>query len=142
MKRALFAIVVFCWAVGSAPGETFDLSWHSIDGGGVMRSAGVIIRSTSSEGSELELSGTIGQPDAGQLTSGDLVLTGGFWFGLSATDCDEDGSVTLLDHASFAGCLGGPSSTTLAGCECFDADRSGAVDLRDFAAAQTVHTGP
>lgn len=47
----------------------FDLSWHTVDGGGGMNSAG----------SDFKLSGTIGQPDAGVLTGGDFELTGGFW---------------------------------------------------------------
>ena len=48
----------------------FDIDWYTIDGGGEMFSTG----------NSFELSGTIGQPDAGlTLTGGTFELTGGFW---------------------------------------------------------------
>ena len=47
----------------------FEITWYSIDGGGGMRSTG----------GDFELSGTIGQPDAGRMSGGDFTLTGGFW---------------------------------------------------------------
>ncbi len=49
--------------------NTFDLSWHSIDGGGDM----------AGSGGDFRLSGTIGQPDAGLMNSDTLSLRGGFW---------------------------------------------------------------
>jgi hypothetical protein len=49
-------------------GGAYDLSWSTIDGGG-----GV------SGGGRYAVSGTIGQPDAGQLTGGHYTLNGGFW---------------------------------------------------------------
>ena len=48
----------------------YDLSWFTTDGGGAMWTTG----------GDLELSGTIGQPDAGVvLTGGGFELVGGFW---------------------------------------------------------------
>ncbi len=126
MSRNKTASLALCLAATIVMGQEFDLSWHSIDGGGVMRSSG----------GEFELSGTIGQPDAGSLTGGDFQLSGGFWFELPPSDCNEDGTVNLFDHDLFTQCMGGPDGGVNAGCECFDVDRSGAVDLRDFAAAQ------
>jgi len=108
----------------------FHLSRHSIDGGGVIQSTG----------GEFELSGTIGQPDAGVLTGGGFQLTGGFWFEVAPTDCNDDGTVDLFDHASFSGCLTGPGAEFPGGCECFDVDRTGVIDLRDFATAQSAYT--
>jgi len=61
---------LLCVVATSVMGQNYDLSWHSIDGGGVMRSTG----------GDFELSGTIGQPDAGVLVGGDFTLSGGFWF--------------------------------------------------------------
>jgi len=122
---------MLCLAVTAVMGQEFDLSWHSIDGGGVMRSTG----------GDFELSGTIGQPDAGALTGGDFKLSGGFWFELAPTDCNADGIVDLLDHDSLTRCLTGPGGGVPDGCQCFDVDRSGAIDLRDFAAAQSAHNG-
>jgi len=54
-------------------GGNFDLTWHTVDGGG-----GV------STGGSFALSGTTGQPDAGQSTGGDYTLNGGFWLGGAA----------------------------------------------------------
>lgn len=132
MIRAILASTILCGLLSTAPGAEFDLSWHSIDGGGAMRSAG----------GAFELSGTIGQPDAGRMSSGAFQLTGGFWFELAPTDCNEDGAVNLFDHTTFTECLTGPHNVLLTGCECFDVDLSGAVDLRDFAMAQVVFSSP
>jgi len=81
MKRttllAYFGSIVVCAGVAAlAPlsGGDFDLSWHTIDGGG-----------GTSTGGGFELAGTIGQHDAGQtMTGGNFTVTGGFWAGLSA----------------------------------------------------------
>ena len=50
-------------------GGRYDLSWHTVDGGG----------ETPSAGGGYSLSGTIGQPDCGTATGGSFRLTGGFW---------------------------------------------------------------
>ncbi|MEJ2211953.1 MAG: hypothetical protein P8129_23375 [Anaerolineae bacterium] len=52
-------------------GGSYDLTWSTVDGGGA----------TFSTGGAFSLGGTIGQPDAGQLSGGDYSLTGGFWSG-------------------------------------------------------------
>ena len=50
-------------------GGGYDLTWYTIDGGG-----------GSSTGSGYQLSGTLGQPDAGATLSGGVYsLSGGFW---------------------------------------------------------------
>jgi hypothetical protein len=110
-----------------AGGQPFDLSRFTIDGGGTMRSTG----------GNFELSGTIGQPDAGVLTGGTFQLTGGFWFEAPPGDCNNDGAANLLDVSPFEDCATGPGGPPAAGpCRCFDLDDSGRVDLRDFAAFQ------
>ena len=48
--------------------QTYDLSWHTIAGGG-----------GTSTGGAYTVSGTIGQADAGNLAGGAYSLTGGFW---------------------------------------------------------------
>jgi len=112
-------------------GGPFDLSRTTIDGGGAMRS-------TSADG-VLELSGTIGQPNAGVLTGGDFSLTSGFWFETPPGDCNDDGLTDLLELELFLDCASGPSGPLVAGpCRCFDLDRSGHVDSLDFAAYQTA----
>jgi hypothetical protein len=52
-------------------GGGYDLSWWTIDGGGI----------TFATGGAYELGGTVGQPDASSvLTGSGFTLTGGFWF--------------------------------------------------------------
>ena len=68
-------------AGGVAEEQVFEISRFTIDGGGDMLSVG----------GGFELSGTVGQPDAGVLSGGGLTLAGGFWFGQSPGDGNEDG---------------------------------------------------
>ena len=113
--------------VGLAAADEFEVSRSTIDGGGVMFSSG----------GDLELSGTLGQPDAGILSGGDFELSGGFWFALAPTDCNADGGVNLLDHADLEPCLSGPDGGLLfPDCDCFDVDGDTDVDLSDVARFQ------
>ena len=50
-------------------GSGYDLTWHTIDGGGT----------SSASGGAYTLAGTIGQADAGVLGGGPYTLSGGFW---------------------------------------------------------------
>ncbi len=124
---ATFALII---AAGSVVGQ-MEIMRSTADGGGTIHSTG----------GNFELSGTIGQPDAGAMAGGAFELTGGFWFALAPTDCNEDGSVNLIDHAALTMCLHGPSGGVVAGCACYDTSRNGAVDLHDFANAQVVFSG-
>lgn len=55
---------------GTLAGTGYDLSWNTIDGGGT----------TSASNGGYELSGAIGQPEAGaQAGSKGYTLAGGFW---------------------------------------------------------------
>jgi len=54
--------------------DGYTLSWWTVDGGG----------GTFSTGGVYTLGGTIGQPDAGQLTGDTYTLGGGFWGGGAA----------------------------------------------------------
>lgn len=53
-----------------AEANGYTLSWWTTDGGG-----------GTSSSSTYDLSGTIGQPDAGRMSGGGYVLAGGFWGG-------------------------------------------------------------
>jgi hypothetical protein len=53
--------------VGEAA-ASYDLSWWTVDGGG-----------GTSTGGNLELTGTIGQPDTGTASGGTFTVNGGFW---------------------------------------------------------------
>ena len=110
----------------------YDLSWHTIDGGGVMRSAG----------GGFELSGTIGQPDAQFSSGGAYTLAGGFWFAPESAavtgDCDQDGDVDLADYEQFVACL--PDRTRALRPRAVRAqtlNNNSTVDLNDFAAWQS-----
>jgi hypothetical protein len=52
----------------SASAQNFSIDWFTIDGGGGTSTGGVF-----------SVSGTIGQPDAGVMSSGNYSLVGGFW---------------------------------------------------------------
>jgi hypothetical protein len=117
----------------------YTIDWWTIDGGGEMWCTG----------GDYELSGAIGQCEAGlALTGGDYELTGGFVPGLqpaSACTCgDIDGSgglVDLSDFATFALCFGlpapNPPDCDQAAFECSDLDGDGSVNLNDFATFAT-----
>jgi len=137
MTRIVFVllIVATAGAVGSLAGEPLRIASFTIDGGGVMRS-------TSDDGL-LALSGTIGQPDAGEImTGGEFTLTGGFWFESPSGDCNVNGFVDLADHAAFVDCMTTPEDIGPdLGCECHDVDGNQRIDLADFAENQRVFIG-
>ena len=118
---------------GLASAQTFDLSWYTIDGGPGPPGF--------SAGGELELSGTIGQPDAGAMSGGDFELIGGFWAAATATvvgDCNQDGGIDLSDYTCFSDCLTGPVATPSPECLGFDFDADNDIDVHDFAYFQRI----
>lgn len=119
---ALFA------SVAQVQADDFDLTWHTIDGGGHMFSTN----------GPWSLGGTIGQSDAGApMTGGGWELTGGFWPGASPPlppcpgDVDGNFVVDLTDLSTLLAHFGTPSGATLADG---DLDGDGDVDLSDLAA--------
>jgi hypothetical protein len=67
----LAAATLLTAAARAQSGGGYDLSWWTIDGGGI----------TFAAGGTFDLGGTVGQPDASNaLTGGAFSLTGGFWF--------------------------------------------------------------
>ncbi len=117
-----------------ASGEpALNINRFTIDGGGVMQAVGGMY----------ELSSTIGQPDAGVSTGGDYQMSAAFWFPVPPGDANEDGIVNLVDYAEFYACSLGPDGgPTAVQCRVFDVNRSGNVDLADFAAIQVAYSGP
>ena len=116
-----------------AVAQDAEMSRWTIDGGGL----------TYSAGGDFELAGTIGQPDAGTMSNGDLTLSGGFWFSVATGDCNVDGGVNLIDLDDFTFCLTGPDGGLgELECRCFDFDEDGDVDLSDMAGLQqSLHAG-
>jgi hypothetical protein len=69
----LAAAILGASAALAQTGGGYDLTWSTIDGGG-----------GSSAGAGYQLTGTLGQPDAGATLNGGIYsLSGGFWGGVS-----------------------------------------------------------
>jgi hypothetical protein len=130
MYRFFVAITFVLTTNPLAAGQSYDLSWNTIDGGGAM----------SATGGNFELAGTIGQPDAGSfappLTGGNFELIGGFWPAASATpsipgDLDGDCDVDIADLAATLSVYGCCVSQT-----CYlpvaDINADGCIDLTDL----------
>ncbi len=133
MRINTLLLILIAAVAGTVVAATYDLGWHTLDGGGQMFSTG----------GQYSLGGTIGQVDAGPAMSGGrFQVVGGFWtlggdIPPPTGDCDADGDVDLSDHSAMVSCLGGPAALVeTAGCECFDVDGSGTIDLLDVAAFQ------
>ena len=113
-----------CAASPFGPG-TFDLFWHTIDGGGA----------TFSTGGGFTLGGSIGQPDAGVVMSGgQFQLAGGFWLAATsgapltcAADLNNDGLVNGADLGILLGAWG--TSNPVADLNCDGAVGGGDLGL-------------
>lgn len=74
MKRRALSTGLICLAAALVPSwgltQPYDVSWHTVDGGGAMNTSGGVF----------VLAGTIGQPDAGGPSAGGTYgLHSGFW---------------------------------------------------------------
>jgi hypothetical protein len=65
---ALGSALLVAATLTPAHAQSFSIDWYTIDGGG-----------GTSTGGAYQLSGTIGQSDAGAMSGGNYSLTGGFW---------------------------------------------------------------
>ncbi|MHC5023829.1 MAG: hypothetical protein ACYTGG_07945, partial [Planctomycetota bacterium] len=78
-----------------------EVGWYTVDGGGGT-SAGAL--------SPIEVSGTIGQPDAGTSSSGPITLVGGYWAITGVVFCpadlDASGGVEIVDLLALLGSWG------------------------------------
>jgi len=117
----LTAFGVLLLGVGIAR-ASFEIDWHTIDGGGV----------TVSTGGAFELSGTIGQPDAGPMVGGAYQWDGGFWPGVISTctclgDMNSDGLRNGRDIQKLTQCwiAGGA-------CACADVDGVPGLSIDDI----------
>ena len=121
-------------------GGDFDLSWYTMDGGG----------GSSSTGGGFELSGTIGQPNAREMSGGDFTLAGGFWPGASSGDgsgclrdpewlcdgdVDGDGQVNPVDSGLVQAAFGSEDESDL--CQ-YDIDCDGQINPVDSGIVQSL----
>lgn len=91
VRLLLALLIVTAAARGFAQaGGPYDLQWNTIDGGGT----------TSATGGSYELSGTIGQADAGRVAGGGFVVNGGFWQPLEAMSATATATSTMLPTLS------------------------------------------
>jgi hypothetical protein len=81
-------------------GQSYSIDWHAIDGGG-----------GTSTGGGFSLSGTIGQPDAGQMSGGNFKLTGGFW-SLLAIQTPDAPRLTITFTSTNTAIVSWPSPAT------------------------------
>ncbi len=70
-RWVLVALTLLSTAALAPSDSGYDLSWHTVDGGGC----------TVGRGGGYLLGATVGQPDAGLLSGGGYTLGGGFWAG-------------------------------------------------------------
>ena len=63
-----FSLLITLLSPVSVSAQNYRIDWFTIDGGG-----------GTSSGGPYTISGTIGQPDAGEIKGGNYVLEGGFW---------------------------------------------------------------
>ena len=68
MKTILAVLGAALVFAASSSAQNYSIDWFTIDGGG-----------GTSSGGPYTLTGTIGQPDAGELSGGSYSLIGGFW---------------------------------------------------------------
>ena len=112
-------------AAGQALGQ-FEISWYTVDGGGVMNS-------TDGQPGGFEQSGTIGQHDAQVppvMFGGTFELTGGFWVISTVCNCpgdmNGDGLRNGRDIQQFTSCMIADGS-----CTCADMDGDDGVNTSD-----------
>ena len=131
-------VLVGTAALAAFLGAEFELPWHTIDGGG----------GSSSSGGGFELSGTIGQPDAGKMSGGSFAITGGFW-AVSASgggctrepvwlcdgDVDGDGQVNPVDSGLVQAAFGSADESDL--CQ-YDVDCDGQINPVDAGIVQSL----
>ncbi|WP_395375391.1 hypothetical protein [Marinicella sp. W31] len=68
-RKVILWLMAMAYIGQAQSGGTFSISRYTIDGGGSISSGG-----------SFSLKGSIGQPDAGEVLSGDIYrLNGGFW---------------------------------------------------------------
>lgn len=99
VAKVLCTSLISMTAVANAgpSGGQFEITWYTIDAGGT----------SSAVGGSFELSGTIGQPDAGaQMSGGQFSLLGGFWPGVTTPDAcpgdlTGDGMLNFFDVSAF-----------------------------------------
>ena len=121
--KKLVPVAILIWwllllqvCVFAQSGESYELSWSTIDGG-----------SGTSSGGQYVLAGAIGQPDAAYSAGGSYDLLGGFWPGGPLCFVDFRYFALFADHWLETDC-----NDLNNWCSGADLDYLGDVDLIDF----------
>ena len=121
MKKYLSMVAIILLTISPALAQ-FEISWHTIAGGGTVSTGGTFV-----------LGGTIGQA-SGQsdppMSGGTFEMTGGFWPAAQVCYCpgdlNGDGKKDGSDIQQFVGCV-----MTDGNCSCADIDVANGVNLAD-----------
>lgn len=128
LKYELMMVALTVFAATILIADTYEISWHTIDGGGASEPG-------ASLGGVYALAGAIGQPDAGpssgSMTGGSFEVVGGFWhasvLGCSCLgDMNADGGRNGDDIQAFVNCVLADGA-----CACADLDGLNGVSLDD-----------
>ena len=95
LSLATLSTALVVTGIQAAPGElagAFSIPWWTVDGGG-----------GTSQGGSYVLSGTTGQPDAGELSGGAYTLNSGFWSGFVQVEAPIVGLVATNDSPTRLG---------------------------------------
>jgi len=85
---------VFLLLVCNSAFAQYSIDWFTVDGGGGTTSDGVY-----------EITGTIGQPDAGSVIAGNYVIEGGFWSDLEPVPSAPDLTIERMSPQQRTPCL-------------------------------------
>ncbi len=139
MEHLLAVTIALLAGLGSPARADFSTDWYTVDSGGVLWTAG----------GPFELSGTIGQPDAGVLGGGPFELIGGFWSAAPAFppgDLTCDGQINAFDIDPFVLALTDPAGYALAYPDCdaglADINGDGSVNVFDIDPFVELLAGP
>src|SRR5258707_2491747 len=101
MKALIGAFCGLVFFGAAAEAQTYSIDWFTVDGGGGTSTGGVY-----------SVSGTIGQPDAGQMAGGNFTLNGGFWGIIAAVQTSGSPLLTITRIAPNTVRVSWPSPST------------------------------
>ena len=97
-------LLCFCLltsVLGLSASAQYSIDWSTIDGGGGTSTGGVYT-----------VSGTIGQPDAGQMSGGNYTIDGGFWGIIAAVQTEGAPLLSILRTTTNTVAVSWPSPST------------------------------
>ena len=99
-KSILYCLLAFAFCL-QAQAQNYSIDWSTIDGGG-----------GTSTGGTYSVTGTVGQPDVGQMAGGNYALAGGFWGLLAAVQTPGAPVLTLTRTTTNTVLVSWPASAT------------------------------